>query len=160
MIIECWKIEMNRKMFVFSNTQISVKSRGVRVRRAKYICILFKCAKIFEVTWQQIVYEMLRVVNRKEPWQAIREATKKKGKIFHNKCELSPKMENPPLPLFHNNFSRFRNLKIDVFLQLLRVCEWGGLTKSLSKISLKSSSKQTDYEKSFHHSVSHLVWYI
>ena len=56
-------------------------------------------------------------------------------------------MENPPLPLFHNNFSRFRNLKIDVFLQLLRVCEWGGLTKSLSKISLKSSSKQTDYEK-------------
>ena len=53
----------------------------------------------------------------------------------------------PPLPLFHNNFSRFRNLKIDVFLQLLRVCEWGGLAKSLSKISLKSSSKQTDYEK-------------
>ena len=52
-----------------------------------------------------------------------------------------------PLPLFHNNFSRFRNLKIDVFLQLLRVCEWGGLAKSLSKISLKSSSKQTDYEK-------------
>ena len=49
--------------------------------------------------------------------------------------------------IFHNNSSHFRNLKIDVFLQLLRVCEWGGLTKSLSKISLKSSSKQTDYEK-------------
>ena len=71
---------------------------------------------------------------------------KKKVKKFHNKCQLSPKMENP-LALFHNNFSRFWNLKNDVFLQLLRVCEWGGLPKSLSKISLKSSPKQTDYEK-------------
>ena len=46
----------------------------------------------------------------------------KKVKKLHNKCELSPKMEDP-LPLFHNNFSRFRNLKINVFLQLLRVYE-------------------------------------
>ena len=56
------------------------------------------------------------------------------------------KWRTPPLPLFHNNFSRFRNLKIDVF------CNYKSLwmremTKSLSKISLKSSSKQTDYEK-------------
>ena len=28
----------------------------------------------------------------------LREATKKKVKKFHNKCELSPKMENPPSP--------------------------------------------------------------
>ena len=45
----------------------------------------------------------------------VREATKKTEKKLHKSCELSPKMENPPLPLFHNNFSRFRNLKIDVF---------------------------------------------
>ena len=30
----------------------------------------------------------------------IREATKKNVKKFHNKCELSPKMENPPSPYF------------------------------------------------------------
>ena len=30
-----------------------------------------------------------------EKQERIREATKKKGKKFHNKCELSPKMENP-----------------------------------------------------------------
>ena len=29
-----------------------------------------------------------------------REATKKKVKKFHSKCELSPKMENPPSPYF------------------------------------------------------------
>ena len=30
----------------------------------------------------------------------VREDTKKKVKKFHNKCELSPKMENPPSPYF------------------------------------------------------------
>ena len=34
------------------------------------------------------------------------------------------------LPIFHNNFSHFWSLKINVFLQLLRVCEWGELTKT------------------------------
>ena len=38
-----------------------------------------------------------------------------KKKKIHSSCELSPKMENPPIPLFHNNFSHFQNLKIDVF---------------------------------------------
>ena len=52
-------------------------------------------------------------------WKNVREATKKTGKKLHNSCELSPKMENP-LPLFHNKFSRFRNLKIDVFFAIIK----------------------------------------
>ena len=79
--------------------------------------------------------------------KCLREATKKKSKKFHNKCELSPKMENPPSPYFTTILADFGTWKSMFFLQLLRVCEWGGLAKSLSKISLKSSSKQTDYEK-------------
>ena len=54
----------------------------------------------------------------------FREATKKKvKKTSQQVCTISKNGE--PLPLFHNNFSRFQNVKIDVFLQLLRVCEWG-----------------------------------
>ena len=34
----------------------------------------------------------------------IREATKKKVKKFHNKCELSPKMENLPPPPISQQF--------------------------------------------------------
>ena len=80
-------------------------------------------------------------------FQQLGKPPKKKSKKTSQQVWTISKNGEPPLPLFHNNFSRFRNLKINVFLQLLRVCEWGGLAKSLSKISLKSSSKQTDYEK-------------
>ena len=56
-------------------------------------------------------------------WLSTKGSQQKNGKNFHNSCVLSPKMETSPLPLFHNNFSHFWNLKINVFLQLLRVCE-------------------------------------
>ena len=72
----------------------------------------------------------------------------KKSKKSSQQVWTISKNGEPPFPLFYNNFHHFWNLKIDVLLQLLRVCEWGRLTKSLSKISLKSSSKQTDHEKS------------
>ena len=47
----------------------------------------------------------------------LREATKKKSKKTSQQVwTISKNGETPPpLPLFHNNFSRFRNLKIDVF---------------------------------------------
>ena len=38
------------------------------------------------------------IINR-EQREHIREATKKKGKKFHNSCELCPKMENHPPPI-------------------------------------------------------------
>ena len=55
---------------------------------------------------------------------------KKTGKKVHNSCELSPKMENPPSPYFTNISATFRTWKSMFFLQLLRVCELGGLTKT------------------------------
>ena len=42
---------------------------------------------------------------------------------LHTLCKPSQKIQDPSLPLIHNNFSRFLNSKIDVFSQLLRVCE-------------------------------------
>ena len=42
---------------------------------------------------------------------------------LHTLCKPSNRIQDPSLPLFHNNFSHFLNLIIDVFLQLLRVCE-------------------------------------
>ena len=48
---------------------------------------------------------------------------KKSKKISQQVGNIPKNGEPPPLPLFHNNFSRFWNLKIDVFLKLLRVCE-------------------------------------
>ena len=52
------------------------------------------------------------------------------------------------LPLFHNNFSHF-HMKINVFLQLLRVCEWGRW-QSLSQRSLSSQALNKQIMKSFH----------
>ena len=62
----------------------------------------------------------------------VREATQKKEKKITTRVNYLQKWRTQPptLPLFHNNFSHFWNLKINVFLQLLRVCEWGGLTKT------------------------------
>ena len=60
----------------------------------------------------------------------VREATKKKQeKNFTTVVNYLQKWRTP-LPLFHNNFSHFWNLKIDVFLQLLRVSDLGELTKT------------------------------
>ena len=51
------------------------------------LIIVWMLYKVF--SWRQYFSECLE-----------REATKKKVKKFHNKCELSPKMENPPSPYF------------------------------------------------------------
>ena len=71
---------------------------------------------------------------------------KKRVKKLHNKCELSPKMENPPSPYFTTILADFGTWK-SMFFAIIKSLWMREMTKSLSKISLKSSSKQTDYEK-------------
>ena len=76
----------------------------------------------------------------------VGEATKKNGKKFHTLCELSQKMENPPSLYFTTISATFWAWK-SMFFAIIKSLWMREMTKSLSKISLKSSSKQTDYEK-------------
>ena len=70
---------------------------------------------------------------------SFREATKKTGKKVHNSCELSPKMENPPLPLFHKYFSHFQNLKINVFFAIIKSL-WIWFCKPEIQLTIKLST--------------------
>ena len=91
------------------------------------LCCQFSIMTIYYPPWRYVMIMLLR------------EATKKESKKTTQQVwTISKNGEPPPLPLFHNKFSRFWNLKIKWMIEM---------TKSLSKISLKSSSKQTDYEK-------------
>ena len=71
----------------------------------------------------QYLYKLTTILLGKPP--------KKRQKKFHNSCELSPLLE----------------LENRCFFAIIKSLWMREMTKSLSKISLKSSSKQTDYEK-------------
>ena len=63
-----------------------------------------------------------------EKQERIREATKKRKKISQQVWTISENGE--PLPLFHNNFSHFRNLKINVFFAIIKSLRMRGIDKN------------------------------
>ena len=62
---------------------------------------------------------------------------KKQEKKFTTVVNYLQKWRTPPLPLFHNKFSRFRNLKIDVFFAIIKSL-W---MRGIDKVSLKDLFK-------------------
>jgi len=76
----------------------------------------------------------------------VREATKKKVKNFTTSVKYLQKWRTPPFPYFTTILADFWPWK-SIFFAIIKSLWMKEMTKSLSKIFLKSSSKQTDYEK-------------
>ena len=73
----------------------------------------------------------------------IREATKKMAKIFTTVVNFLQKWRTPPPPI-SQQFQPLSELENQFFFAIIKSLRMRGIDKNKS---LKSSSKQTDYEK-------------